>query len=405
MFHSLGRWYRDFEHEQLAVLETPELVQKMAPGFRRCWVARLAKLSAIERQQLHAFSMKYRGRVLLGALLKWVLSFSLLGLVFHLLRPVAAGVHVPILVANALGLVLLCATIGALFNYREILRTGLRRFGIYFGLSMGVALMGVAAGAVLNGRPVWDALQFAAFRGVVAGLATGFLLTVPIAIVSVLRNQQYQLLTDKLQGEAERARLAKELSESRLHLLRAQIEPHFLFNTLGAVQQLAEQGAPRAAELTANLIAFLRASLAEMRSEQVSLQAEFGLVEAYLQVMTVRLGERLQFSLDLPAALEAVEVPSMILLTLVENAIKHGIEPSLRGGAIAVTARLDAAVLSLAVHDSGVGLAAIPGKGLGLDNVRTRLHLAYGSAASLAVDDAEEGGVAAVITLPVQQKD
>src|SRR5690349_8775124 len=99
MFHSLGRWYRDFEHEQLAVLETPELVQKMAPGFRRCWVARLAKLSAIERQQLHAFSMKYRGRVLLGALLKWVLSFSLLGLVFHLLRPVAAGVHVPILVA------------------------------------------------------------------------------------------------------------------------------------------------------------------------------------------------------------------------------------------------------------------------------------------------------------------
>lgn len=404
MFHKLGRWYEDFEHEQLAVLETPELVQSMAPGLRRRWAARLAQLSVIERQQVRDFSIKYRGRTLFFALAKWMLAFSLLGLVFHLLRPVAAGVHVPILVANGLGLLLLCATIGALFNYREIVNTGIRPFCIYFALTMGIALLGVAAGAMLSGRPVWDALQFAAFRGVVAGLATGFLLAIPLAIVSVLRNQQYHLLTDKLQGETERARLAKELSESRLHLLRAQIEPHFLFNTLGAVQQLAEQGAPRAAELTANLIAFLRASLAEMRSEQVSLQAEFGLVEAYLQVMKVRLGGRLRFSLDLPAALATVEVPSMILLTLVENAIKHGIEPSLRGGAIAVTARLDAELLSLAVHDSGVGLAVTPGKGLGLDNVRTRLQLAYGNAASLTVDDAEDAGVAAVITLPVRQK-
>jgi LytS/YehU family sensor histidine kinase len=195
--------------------------------------------------------------------------------------------------------------------------------------------------------------------------------------------------------------MARELAESQLRLLRAQIEPHFLFNTLGAVQQLAEHDAPRAAELTANLIAFLRASMNKMRSEQVALDAEFGLVEAYLRVMQVRLGARLRITLTLPPALGQVPVPSMIVLTLVENAIKHGIEPSLRGGDVMVSAEVLDATIRVRVQDSGVGMGAAGGSGTGLDNVRRRLQLTYGAGAGLALHDADPGLVAD-ITVPLQ---
>jgi LytS/YehU family sensor histidine kinase len=219
--------------------------------------------------------------------------------------------------------------------------------------------------------------------------------------IGILRNRQHEVLTEQLQRDAERDRMARELAESQLRLLRAQIEPHFLFNTLGAVQQLAGHGAPRAAELTANLIAFLRASMSEMRSEQVRLDAEFGLVEAYLKVMQFRLGQRLRFTLALAGALAPVQVPSMILLTLVENAIKHGIEPSLPGGELAVSAALCDGVIRIRVQDSGVGMGAASGAGTGLDNVRRRLQLAYGAAAGLALHDADPGVVADIaIPLP-----
>ena len=181
-----------------------------------------------------------------------------------------------------------------------------------------------------------------------------------------------------------------------MRLLRAQIEPHFLFNTLGAVQQLAEQGAPRAAELTANLIAFLRASLGEMRSDSVSLAEEFGLIDAYLRVMQVRLGQRLRFTLALKPGLEQLALPSMMLLTLVENAIKHGIEPSLRGGEVRVSAALAGDMVHLAVHDTGVGLGAAPVDGTGLTNARRRLELAHHGAASLTLRDADPGTVAEI---------
>jgi LytS/YehU family sensor histidine kinase len=136
-----------------------------------------------------------------------------------------------------------------------------------------------------------------------------------------------------------------------------------------------------------------------MRSEQVRLDTEFGLVEAYLRVMQARLGERLRFTLALPPMLAEVQVPSMLVLTLVENAIKHGIEPALRGGEVSVAAEVRGAAILVRVRDSGVGMAAQPGAGTGLDNVRRRLQLAYGAAAGLALHDADPG-VVADLTIP-----
>ncbi|MDQ2821753.1 MAG: histidine kinase [Pseudomonadota bacterium] len=176
--------------------------------------------------------------------------------------------------------------------------------------------------------------------------------------------------------------------------------PHFLFNTLGAVQQLAEEKAPEAAALTANLIAFLRASLDEMRSDTVSLMDDFSLIDAYLRVMHVRLGTRLRFTLTLPAELAQLHLPSMLLLTLVENAIKHGIEPALRGGEVLVTASASDGVLRLQVIDSGIGLVDDPVDGTGLANARRRLELAHPGAASLTLVAIEDGTMAE-ITLPV----
>jgi len=229
------------------------------------------------------------------------------------------------------------------------------------------------------------------------------LMLVPAFAVAFYRQRQHALLTARLRDEAERERMARELAEAQLRLLRAQIEPHFLFNTLGAVQQLAVHGAPRAAELTGNLIDFLRASMGEIRSDSVSLADEFGLVDAYLKVMQARLGERLRFSLRLPDVLGDTRIPSMIVLTLVENAIKHGIEPALRGGEVDVEAALEDGQLAIRVCDSGMGLGApsdvTPEGGAdhgatGLENIRRRLRLAYDDNARLTLHDADPGLVA-----------
>jgi LytS/YehU family sensor histidine kinase len=269
-----------------------------------------------------------------------------------------------------------------------------------------VLLYALLAAVGMSGGVLWISDQAPALvmeelpRTLAAILGAGLLIALPVIAIGVFRNRQHEALTAQLQHAADRDRMARELAESQLRLLRAQIEPHFLFNTLGAVQQLAQHGAPRAAELTAHLIAFLRASMSEMRSEQVRLDTEFGLVEAYLRVMQFRLGQRLRFSLALAPALRPAQVPSMILLTLVENAIKHGIEPALRGGEVAVSAEVQDGAVRLRVRDSGVGMAAAPGSGTGLDNLRRRLQLAYGAGASLALHDAAPG-VVADLTLPL----
>jgi signal transduction histidine kinase len=401
MWRQVVDWYQEWEDEHLAVLEQPGLAALAAPGYRRYCANKLAELSLIERRQLLEFSRTYQGRRLHIAIAKLALAFSLGGVLLHLAVPNISWAGA-IVAANFIGLLLAMGVTSAWFNYRKIANGKLRLAGFIVGCATLGALFGSANTVLMSGESAAVALQKLPRILAWLTLGAGLLVAVPLIVISVLRNRQYELLTVQLQRDAEAERLARELSESQLRLLRAQIEPHFLFNTLGAVQQLAEQGAPRAAELTANLIAFLRASLSEMRSEQACLGAEFGLVEAYLQVMKVRLGARLDFTLTLPDALANVTVPSMILLTLVENSIKHGIEPSLRGGEITVSAQALDGTVRLRVQDSGVGLSTTLGTGLGLENVRHRLQLAYpGSAATLAMHDADPG-VISDITIPCQ---
>ncbi len=400
MWQSVINWYKNWNDELLNVLRDPESVETVTIPWRKKIAKQAANLSAIERDQLYQFCLEYQGAKLWWAVTKLTILFSALGLVLYSFKQKLHWLPA-VLVMNLLGWMLVFALVGIWFNYRQISR---RHFHFSASAFLGV-LFGffgfTSLSAVIRGKDIWATIwKDGPIVLVVAGIA-GALYVLMIGIVAGWRNQGYETKAAQLALDAEREKSARQESESQLRLLRAQIEPHFLFNTLGAVQQLAEQGAPKAAELTANLIVFLRASMSEMRAEQISLAEEFRLIQAYLEVMKARMGSRLNFELQLPPELASIPVPSMLLLTLAENAIKHGIEPSLRGGDIQIVAEKLGTDLLITVQDSGVGLSDKPNPGIGLRNVRDRLRLQYGTHATLSIAEAEQGGVIAEVTIPL----
>jgi LytS/YehU family sensor histidine kinase len=270
-------------------------------------------------------------------------------------------------------------------------------------LALAGALVGASlAGLVKGVDPLGWIQDSAKLRHVVmAGLVFGFLYALVVALIAHLRNREYAALTAHLAAEARQSELSRQLAESRLKLLQLQIEPHFLFNTLGSAQQLAEKAAPDAARLIADLIRFLRAATPAMKDEAATLQQEATLVGAYLSIMRRRLGARLDYRIDLPVALEDAAVPPGMLITLVENAIKHGIEPAPHGGRVDVTAaRASDARLVVTVADTGAGLSSQPGQGIGLANIRERLALLYGDRAELALEENVPHGFIARLCLP-----
>ncbi|MBR7746091.1 sensor histidine kinase [Undibacterium baiyunense] len=200
--------------------------------------------------------------------------------------------------------------------------------------------------------------------------------------------------------DAERERANQLEISSTLKLLKAQIEPHFLFNTLGLVQHLAEPTAPQAAALTADLIQFLRATLESLRSDTISLEDDCKTCDAYLKIMQTRLPRRLSYEIRYEPQLQQFRLPSALLLTLVENAIKHGIEPAVNGGHISIVAHQIDQQIHITVIDTGLGFGEEIGHGLGLDHIRNRLTLSYGEKAKLVLEENEPRGVIARLVLP-----
>jgi len=201
-------------------------------------------------------------------------------------------------------------------------------------------------------------------------------------------------------AELQRAALEKQQLETQLCLLQAQIEPHFLFNTLSNVRRLCQSDAGAGRAMLAHLARYLRAGLPRMRDHDVSLADEIELVSAFLGVQKIRMGARLASSIDVPAPLLEARAPSMMLATLVENAIKHGIGPLAGGGAIRVAAAREGETLVLSVADTGHGFAAASGSGVGLANIRARLAAQYGERATLKLEANSPRGVVATIRLP-----
>lgn len=194
----------------------------------------------------------------------------------------------------------------------------------------------------------------------------------------------------------------KELTSARLSLLHAQVEPHFLYNTLASAQYLTRSDPPLADRMIGNLITYLRHSLPRTDSQDSTLGEEVERARAYLEILKIRMGPRLDLQIDVPKHLLAMPFPAMMLQTLVENAIKHGLEPRTGGGTVWILAKEGEGRVAVTVADDGQGFgtAATAGTGIGLRNVRERLRLAHGADASLSVVANFPTGVAATITLP-----
>lgn len=278
-------------------------------------------------------------------------------------------------------------------------------------LLVGIALAGAIAGGFganltrMNTlASVTDQFMLVAPKLLVGGLIAGMVYAVLMVSIVQYRRGQLQRRNAQLVRQAQQERMGRQLADARLKLMQAQVEPHFLFNTLASVQQLAENKAPEAAQLTAQLITFLRAGLASLREDNTTLAREFRAIEAYLKIMKTRMVDRLEFSLDLPDALGELIVPPAMLISLVENAIKHGVEPNADESIVSVMARIENERLLLTVADTGLGIvqsASTTGGGFGLDNIRQRLRALYANHARLTVSENVPRGFIAVIDMPV----
>lgn len=269
-------------------------------------------------------------------------------------------------------------------------------------------LLAVALGAALSPLIVQmlsvggDFSAFLASRPMVHGYV---LVTLSAALIGSLfalgalyRERDAQARAEALQFALERETLQRQAADARLRLLTAQIEPHFLLNTLANVQQLVESGSPRAAPVFRSLIDYLRAALPQLHQQSSTLGDEERLVRAYLELMLMRMPDRLAFTIAIEPPLRTLAFPPMALLTLVENAIRHGIDPACDGGRIEVGARPGAGRdVHLWVADTGVGLTEGAGTGTGLRNLQERLEAFFGPGASVTLSGQAPHGVRADI--------
>ncbi len=224
----------------------------------------------------------------------------------------------------------------------------------------------------------------------------GLVIGAAMAFVIALRERQS---ADRAQHEARERLLEKQVVQARLQLLQAQVEPHFLFNTLASVQRLIATDPPAADAMLENLNQYLRASLPDMRESHSTVGREVDMARAFLNIMQVRLGARLACRLEVPEALLEVPFPPMMLLSLVENAVEHGLGDRPHGR-IDVAASSGPGWLALHVSDDGSNFDTHAAPGVGLTNIRERLMALYSSAARLSLEAPTSGGLVATIRVP-----
>lgn len=205
---------------------------------------------------------------------------------------------------------------------------------------------------------------------------------------------------------AERESMQRQLSEAKMQMMQAQVEPHFLFNTLASVEHLIQVDPPRAAKMQRSLIQYLRAVLPQMRDNALitNLGREADMVQAYLNLLKMRMEERLTVDFQIPDGLRSAAFPPMMLQSMVENAIKHGLEVKPEGGTLRIVAEVAHSKLRVTVTDDGLGFGVVPsdGTGLGLPTIRERLKLLHGDQGSLTITPNQPSGVCAVIEVPYQ---
>jgi len=269
---------------------------------------------------------------------------------------------------------------------------------VLLGVPLAYALGSMLANGLLGRAPL---ASIAGFPRATLGL---LLMSIVAGAMGTYYFTSRELLA---RARLEQEEAQRQASEARLRLLESQLEPHMLFNTLANLRALIATDPPRAIHMLDRLNAFLRATLAASRSDargtRHSLRDEFARLDDYLALMAVRMGPRLRVRLELSEELAALPVPALLLQPLVENAIRHGLEPSARGGELAIAAQRLDGQLCLSVSDDGVGCEAAPRAGFGLTQVRERLQALYGTAARLEWHSTPGQGTRARLILPLPQ--
>jgi sensor histidine kinase YesM len=227
------------------------------------------------------------------------------------------------------------------------------------------------------------------------------LLSALVAVVFVYLRVANESAARAQDAERGRVRFVQRMQEARLKMLQAQIEPHFLFNTLATVGDLYEIAAPKGEAMLDNLMRYLAAALPQLRAADSTLGGEVALTSAYLSIQQIRMGRRLQFHIEVAEALRETPFPPLMLLTLVENAVKHGLGPLPEGGTIRIDASYGRGEMQVRVIDSGGGFAQSSGSGTGIANIRARLATMYGEAARLGLTSMSPHGVVATIAIPL----
>lgn len=212
--------------------------------------------------------------------------------------------------------------------------------------------------------------------------------------------QRAEKKADAAVAIADRETLERQVLEARLQLLQAQVEPHFLFNSLAAVEHLIETAPARAAKMQRHLIDYLRAAVPRMRQQSATLGQEVELCVSYLEIMQMRMEERLQFNVTVPAGLASASFPPMMIQSLIENSIRHGLEPKPEGGSIDLKAEVRDGKLCVTVADTGLGFSPDARSGVGLANIRERLQQLFGTAGALTIEPNDPCGTRATITVP-----
>ena len=230
----------------------------------------------------------------------------------------------------------------------------------------------------------------------VLGVMFGSIITYFFSSREQIAKSQARIQEEKI----KRLTSEKKAAQANLKLLQAQIEPHFLFNTLSNVMSLLDTDPNKGKSMLLDFIQYLRASLSKIREETATLEQELAMIQAYLNIYKVRMGDRLNYKIDLPEHLQSIPFPPMLIQPLVENAIKHGLEPKIDGGDIRIRGIEKDGNLRLEVVDTGIGFSGERAFGVGLANIRQRLTTLYGNRGHLILEENSPQGLKAIIEVP-----
>ncbi len=268
----------------------------------------------------------------------------------------------------------------------------------HFSLSILCVVVGFAIAGVILGWPIYEWILTRGY--IVSVVVTSILVSGVMGVIFYVAERR---AVAEMQLQRERARVAtmeREAILANLKALQAQIEPHFLFNTLANVVGLIHPKPDTAKLMLEKFIAYLRATLASTREQETTLGNEFQLMADFLAILQIRMGDRLRVELELPADLASQRLPSMLLQPLVENAIKHGLEPKVAGGSVILRARRENDSLHIVVTDTGLGFNGATSPGLGLRNVRERIDKLFDGKASLTIEENQPCGTRVILIIP-----